>query len=130
MKVEARLLLVVAAFFTGLTALYTAWSREPAGAVMLFASALLGLIPGLYYLWWSRRMDPRAEDDPDADPTKGAGVIGAFPHNSIWPFVFGLGAAITGLAFVFGVWLAPMGIGLAVSAMVGAIVESRRGGYV
>lgn len=129
-KVEAKLLLIIAAFFFGLTIIYGVWSGEPAGTVMLLASGLLGLVPGSYYLWWSKRMDKRAEDDPLANPEDGKGVVGAFPNGSIWPFVFGLGATLTGLAFVYGIWTAFLGIGLGVAAMIGVAVESRRGGYV
>jgi hypothetical protein len=131
MKVEARLLLIIAVFFFGLTIIYGLWSKgEAAGTVMLAASGLLALVPGSYYLWWSKRMDPRAEDNPSANPSDGSGVIGAFPNGSVWPFVFGLGATLTGLAFVYGTWTALLGIGLAVVAMIGVAVESRRGGYV
>jgi hypothetical protein len=65
---------------------------------MLGACVLLGLLPGSYYLWWSRRMTPRAEDDPNASLKQGAGVVGAFPSSSIWPFVLGLGTAMVALA--------------------------------
>jgi hypothetical protein len=100
------------------------------GTIMLAAVCLLGLLPGSYYLWWSKRMTPRAEDDPNAEPSAGAGVVGSFPSTSIWPFVLGLGAAMVGLALVFGVWTAIFGFSLAISAVIGVIIESRRGGVV
>lgn len=130
MKVEARFLLFISGVGALLALVYWFTSYEDAGTTMLFATCLLGLLPGGYYLWWSRRMTPRPEDDEDAKPEDGAGVIGAFPSSSIWPFVLGLGAAMVGLSLVFGFWTAIFGFSLAISAVIGVIVESRRGGMV
>jgi hypothetical protein len=137
MKIEARFLLVISAFCAltglifwsvGLAHVYV--TMTSGGTVMLCACALLGLLPGGYYLWWSRRMTPRAEDDPNAPVEQGAGVVGVFPSSSIWPFVLGMGAAMVALALVFGFWTAIFGFFLAISAIVGIIVESRRGGLI
>jgi hypothetical protein len=128
MKVESRFLLFLAAFAVVVAVIYWLTSLEDGGTTMLAAEGLLGLLPGGYYFWWSRRMAPRPEDDEAARPSDGAGVIGAFPSSSIWPFVLGLGAAMTALAFVFGFWTAIFGLTLAVSAAIGVVTESRRGG--
>ncbi|MDE2281334.1 MAG: cytochrome c oxidase subunit 4, partial [Actinomycetales bacterium] len=66
MKVEAKILLGLGVFFGVMCAVYWNWSLENAGGVMMFAGMLLGFLPGGYYYWWSRRMAPRAEDDPNA----------------------------------------------------------------
>ena len=135
MKVEAYFLLVIAAFCglialifwaIGLSSVYN--TITGGGTVMLAACACLGLLPGGYYLWWSKRMTPRAEDDARAELQDGAGFVGVFPSSSVWPFVLGLGAACVALALVFGFWTAILGIFLAISAVVGIIVESRHGG--
>ena len=128
MKIESRFLLFIAIFGAVIALIYWFTSYEDGGTIMLTAVCLLGLLPGGYYYWWSRRMTPRPEDDADASPADGAGVVGAFPSSSIWPFVLGLGAAMTALAFVFGFWTALFGLTLAISAAIGVIVESRRGG--
>jgi len=137
MKVEAYFLLIISAFCAicgfvfwavGLAPIYR--TITSGGTVMLGAGCLLGLLPGGYYLWWSRRMTPRAEDDANARPEQGAGVVGAFPSSSIWPFVLGFGAFFVALALVFGFWSAIFGFTLAISALIGVIVESRRGGTI
>ncbi len=128
MKVESKVLLFIAIFFAAIAAIYWFTGYEDGGTIMLVASALLGLLPGSYYFWWSKRMTPRPEDDPDANQSDGAGVVGAFPTSSIWPFVLGLGAAMVGLALVFGFWTAIFGFSLAITAVIGVIFESRRGG--
>jgi H+/Cl- antiporter ClcA len=128
--VEARFLVGVAVFFAAVCAMYWFGSYERAGSVLLIFTAFLGLLPGGYLLWWSRRMRPRAEDRDDAGLDEGAGSIGAFPDSSIWPFVFGIGAGISASAFVFGAWLGVLGGSMLISGIIGVVVESRRGGHV
>jgi len=130
MKNEAYVFLFVGIFFGLAGLVYWLWSHEDAGSVMLLGTFLLGCVPGSYYLWWSRRMRKRPEDNPDATLEDGAGVVGAFPGSSIWPFVLGLGATFVAAALVFGAWTLGVGLFLAVSALVGVVYESRRGGLV
>ncbi|MDA8038867.1 MAG: cytochrome c oxidase subunit 4 [Actinomycetota bacterium] len=130
MRVEAYVLLFVGAFFAAVCGIYWYLSNETSGTMMLLGTCLLGALPGGYYYWWSRRMRPRPEDDPEAAPADGAGVVGAFPGSSIWPFVLGISAASIGLSLVFGLWSAVFGFVLATAAVIGVIRESRRGGLV
>ena len=98
---------------------------------MLVAVGLLGLLPGSYYLWWSRRMTPRAEDDPHADRSAGAGVVAVFPSSSIWPFVLGMGALLVcRWRWVdFGFWSAIVqASSWRFPQAIGVICESRHGG--
>ncbi len=130
MKVDGFFLAIVGVFFAIIGTVYWFTSYEQAGSVMLVGSALLGLLPGSYYLWWAYRMKPRIDDDPDGTIEEGAGTIDSFPGSSIWPFILGMGAMFTALTFVFGLWLAPIAAGLIISAAIGVTVESRRGGAV
>jgi hypothetical protein len=97
---------------------------------MLAGTAILGFLPGSYYFFWHRRMGSRVEDRDDASIEEGAGVINAFPGSSIWPFVMGMGAFLSVLALVFGMWLMLVSVPLILSALVGVTAESRRGGHV
>jgi hypothetical protein len=130
MKAERGIYLIIGTFFFVITVIYFLWSGEAGGTIMLFAAAGLGIMPGLYMAWWARRMAPRPEDRPDATLAEGSGPVGAFPANTIWPFVFGIGAAFTGLSLVWGVWLAVIGIGFILSTAINVSLESRRGGSV
>ena len=130
MRVEALFLVVVGIFFGVIGVVYWFWSYEDGGFLMLLGSMLLGLLPGSYYLWWSRRMKPRPEDRTDATMADGAGVIGSFPSSSVWPFVLGMGLFLMVLSMVFGLWLIAPGGALVISAGIGVTVESRRGGTV
>ena len=128
MRVESKVLLSFGLFFGVMVAVYWNWGHENAGSVMMFSGMLLCFLPGGYYYWWSRRMKPRPEDDPQATQAQGAGVVGAFPGTSIWPFTLGMGAFFIVLALVFGVWLLVPGLGLVGWAMFGGTSEGRRGG--
>jgi hypothetical protein len=141
MKMEARLLIGVGTFFSITDILYWFWGYhylagngttgpEQSGTVMLIGTILLGFVPGLYYLWWSRRMRPRPEDRSDATIAEGSGVVGSFPSSSIWPFVLGLGCFLIALGAAFGLWFLPPAFALVFGAAIGYTAESRRGGQV
>ena len=73
-------------------------------------------------------MGMRAEDNPNAELSDGAGVVGYFPSSSIWPFVFGVGCALVAISLVFGFWTAQPGFFMVISAVFGIVSESRHGG--
>jgi cytochrome c oxidase subunit IV len=129
-RVDGWFLAGIGVFFGIIGVVYWFTSYENAGFLMLMGSMLLGLLPGSYYLWWSYKMKPQPDDDPNAEMADGAGTIETFPGSSIWPFVLGMGAMFTVLTFVFGLWLAPIGGALILSAAIGGTMESRRGGAV
>ena len=101
MRVEGLILLIWAAFFGVAAIVYFVWSGETSGTAMLTGTFLLGLLPGSYYFWWSRRMKPRPSDDPHAELEDGAGVVGAFPSSKRLALRArhrcGLGWAVAGL---------------------------------
>jgi hypothetical protein len=130
MRVEAIILLFLGLFFGLVGIVYWFWSYEQAGTAMLVGTATLGFLPGSYYFYWHRRMGQRVEDREDASIEEGAGEISSFPGSSIWPFVMGMGAALTVVSLVFGVWLIFPGISLILTALVGVTAESRRGGHI
>ena len=125
-KIYGLFLAGIGVFFGIIGVIYWFTSYEDGGFLMLIGSALLGLFPGSYYLWWSSKMKPQADDDPAADIAEGAGAVDSFPGSSIWPFILGMGALFTVLTFVFGLWLAPLGG--ACSSRVPSGPRSRAGG--
>jgi uncharacterized membrane protein HdeD (DUF308 family) len=130
MRVEAIILLFLGIFFGIVGIVYWFTSYEDGGTMMLVGTSALGFLPGAYYFFWHRRMGKRVEDREDASIEEGAGEINSFPGSSIWPFVMGMGAFLTLLALVFGIWLIFLGISLIITALVGVTAESRRGGHV
>jgi hypothetical protein len=130
MRVNGAILAIIGIFFGIIAVVYWFTAYEDAGFLMLIGSALLGLLPGGYYLWWSSRMKPLEGDEPDATVSDGAGTIDSFPGSSIWPFLLGMGAMFATLTFLFGLWLAPIALALGLSAVIGGVMESRRGGTI
>jgi len=128
-KTEARLLLFLGTFFGLMMVVYWFWSHENAGSVMMFCGMLLCFLPGSYYYFWSRRMKPRAEDDPTPRRRQAPESSARFPGTSIWPFTLGMGAFFVVLALVFGIWLLVPGLGLVFWALIGGTAEGRRGGH-
>jgi hypothetical protein len=125
MKVEAYTFLSVAAVMAILGLIYWFTSYEPTGTTLLGVAAVFGLLPGIYLLRQSRRIEPRPEDRTDAKGAEGAGVVGSFPESSVWPFVLAGGVALTGVGLVFGLWASAPGVLLLGIAFVGASLESR-----
>ena len=128
MRNESRVYLGIGSFFVLTLLIYFFWSRESTGSVLLLASAGLGIMPGVYIGWWSRRMQPRLEDT-EVEPKDITGVIGQFPENTIFPFTLGIGLWLVGLAFVFGLWFAIIGLGFVFGAAIGATQESKRASF-
>jgi cytochrome c oxidase subunit IV len=126
MRDEVRVFLGVTAFFVVIGVVYWFASYETAGSVMLAASALMGLVAGGSIWLLSRRAAPRVEDRPDAAIADGAGPVGVFPVQSVWPFAVGLSAAVFASGFAFGVWLVIVGGAAFVLSIFGFIAEARR----
>lgn len=129
-RFEAIIYLSIAIFFAVVLALYWFTSGEDGGAVMLLFTVCLGLLPGGYMFFWSRRMKMRPEDRLDAEQSDGAGPVGSFPDQSIWPFVLGTGMGFCAMGLVFGPWLGLIGGIMGLAAAAGVTAESRRGGNV
>jgi hypothetical protein len=125
MRDEVRVFFGVTAFFVVIGVVYWFTSYETAGSVMLAASALMGLVAGGSIWLLSRHADIRPEDRRDAEIADGAGPVGIFPMQSIWPFAVGLSAAVFASGFAFGVWLILVGGVTFVLALFGYIAEAR-----
>jgi Cytochrome c oxidase subunit IV len=131
MRVNGVFLAGIGVFFGIIGVVYWFTSYEDAGFLMLMGSMLLGLLPGSYYIWWSLHTKKALEgDEPEATMVDGAGAIDSFPASSIWPFLLGMAALFAALTFAFGLWMAPIAAALGLCALIGATVESRRGGTV
>lgn len=125
MKVEGLIFAGTAIFFAVVSGIYWFTSYEDAGTTMLVATVGLGLMPGVWLLWWSRRMTPRPEDRSDATVADGAGPVGAFPGPTAWPVLLATGAVLAANGIAFGIWPAAPGFVLVVFAACGAIMSGR-----
>jgi hypothetical protein len=106
MKVEARLFDITTVFFFVSAIVYGAWAKEPVGLVALILTGGLSLIIGSYFHFVARRTEQRAEDNPEAEISDGAGELGFFSPGSYWPVGVAASAGITAISLAFWqVWL-------------------------
>ena len=124
MKVERRLFLGAAGFFTVTATVYWFVSYEDAGTTMLGASVPAFAFVGLWLWFQARKQRPRPEDDGDATPADGAEDLGYFPASSAWPFVLSAGAVILANGMVFGPAIAVIGLLLIAAGVFGYARES------
>jgi cytochrome c oxidase subunit IV len=130
MKVEARLFLTVAVFCWVAALAYGLWSNAQQGhvevvgvAALILSGGLLG-IPGSFFLFVSRRIDPRPEDRSDAEIAEAAGDFGFFSPGSYWPFTVASAAAIVGLGLgISQWWLVAVGTAFLMFAIGGLLFE-------
>ena len=130
MKVEGRIFLFIAFFAFIMAVVYAVWAKlgsvdhriEPVGLVALLLTGGLCLIIGTYFAFVSRRLEPRPEDNDDAEISDGAGEVGFFSPGSYWPVALAFSAAIGGVALAFWeIWLIVIAI-IAILFMVGGLV--------
>jgi hypothetical protein len=134
-KVEAKLFLAVAAFFWLLAIAYGIWTRqtqghvEVVGVVGLILSGGLTGIPGGFFWFVSRRIDPRPEDRSDAEIAEAAGELGFFSPGSYWPITLAGSATVVGLGLALvQVWLVIVGVLFLLFAIGGLLFEYYVGG--
>ncbi len=129
MKVESYIFGILAIFFALVTPVYWVMSKDPTGTTALILSFFLVLMIFAYLALISRRMDPRPEDQKLGEIAEGAGELGFFPPQSIWPLFCGLTMVLIALGPVFGWWLLILGFAVGVLTCTGWIFEFYRGDH-
>jgi hypothetical protein len=124
MKVEWRLFVGAAAFYTITAAIYWFVSYEQAGTAMLAASVPAFALVGVWLGVQSRRHGARAEDRGDASPADAAEDLGYFPSSSAWPFVLSAGVVVLANGLVFGPPIAVVGLLLMLAGAFGYAREA------
>jgi hypothetical protein len=135
MRVEARLFLGVAVFFWLAAIGYGIWSAKEQGhvevvgvAALILSGGLVG-IPGAFFWFVSRRIDPRPEDRSDAEIAEAAGDVGFFSPGSYWPVTLAGAAAVIGVALSLAqVWLVVVGVLFLMFSIGGLLFEYYGGG--
>ena len=139
MKLEWRIFLLIAAFlwlaaigygvWTSLPNSYSHGHIEPVGVVALILSGGLLAIPGSFFLFVSRRIDPRPEDRSDAEIAEMAGELGFFSPGSYWPVGLAAAATVIGVGLAFTqYWLSIVGVLLLMFMVGGLLFEYYIGG--
>lgn len=127
MKAEAWTFGLVAIFVLIVTPIYWWMSEDWAGTSALVMTFLLLVLVGFFLLVVTKQIPPRPEDRKDADIADGAGEMGFFPPYSWWPLYGAAALAVIVLGVVFGWYLAVIGVGLGVIALMGWTYEYYRG---
>jgi hypothetical protein len=124
MKVEARIFDITTVFFFLAAVVYGVWAKEVVGIVGLILTGGLSLIIASYFHFVARRTENRAEDDPEAEISDGAGELGFFSPGSYWPVGIAFSAAVTAFAMAFWqVWLVVIGAALLLMTIGGLVFE-------
>jgi hypothetical protein len=128
MKVEAKIFNIITFFFFLSAIVYGVWSKEPVGTVGLILVGGLSLLIGSYLQFVSRRIEPRPEDNPDAEISDGAGDMGFFSPGSYWPIGLAAAAAFGGLALAFfHIWMLVLAVGAILIMVAGLVFEYHTG---
>ena len=129
MKVESFIFVALAAFVAVITPVYWILARDPAGTSALALTFFLVLMIGGYLALVARRLDPRPEDKKRGEIAEGAGELGFFPPQSIWPLFVALTFTLVCLGPVFGWWLTILGFGFGAITLTGLLYEFYRGDH-
>lgn len=127
MRVEFWVFFVLGLFFVPVTIVYAAMGGEPVGIGGMGLAAGLGFMVAFYLRATSRRIDPRPEDDTKASVEDHSGIYGEFTPWSWWPLPLAAAAALVMLGVAVGWWVAVIGVGLGIVALVGWVFEAYRG---
>ena len=132
MKPEKYVFWFIFAFFAIVTPIYwfVTGGSEPAGALALAFTGLMGGMIALYLTITARKFDPRPEDREDGEVHEGAGDIGFFAPKSLWPFWAAVTVAIIFLGpALHQAWITLVGLGIGIWSASGWILEFYRGDY-
>lgn len=134
MKIEARIFLFIWIFCWLAAVGYGIWTDLPnsfsngkvewVGVAGLVLSGGLFLISGSFFLFVSRRIEPRPEDRPDAEIAEAAGDLGFFSPGSYWPVGMAGAATVVGIGFAFvQMWVVLVGVLLILFTVSGLLFE-------
>jgi cytochrome c oxidase subunit IV len=128
-RAEAWIFAALSIFFLIVTPVYYGMSHDPTGTAALILCFFLVTMISVYLGLISRRIDPRPEDKKLGEIPEGAGDVGFFPPQSIWPLFCGLTMVLVALGPVFGWWLMIVGFGVGALTCSGWIYEFYRGDH-
>jgi hypothetical protein len=133
-RANATLFWILAAFFFLADVIYIVWSLVSTGHVEWVGTVAIGLtgLLGTLIAFYLTRVHLATggvlpEDRLDADIDDGDAEQGFFSPWSWWPMFLGFGAALVFLGLAIGVWVAVIGVPIAIIALVGWIYEYYRG---
>ena len=138
MKTNAKLFLLLTAFYLVDAAAYGIWSYIASGSrhqIEVIGTAAIGMLvflSGFIFFYvnnTARHTGVLPEDRMDANTEDGDAEVGFFAPWSWWPFALGLFASIVFASLAVGWWLTFVSVPLALVALIGLVFEFSRGQY-
>lgn len=129
MKVEGWVFGALCIFFVPITPVYYLMSRDLTGTSALTLTFFLCLMVAGYLGLVARRMELRPEDKKLGEIAEGAGELGFFPPESIWPLYCAAALTLVFLGPVFGWWLTLLGFGAGAFAITGLVYQYYKGDH-
>lgn len=129
MKSEKTIFGALGIYFLIVGVAYYFLTKELVGSVAFILTAVMAFIITTYLAVAGKQTGPRLEDDVDAEIYQGAGTLGFFPPQSIWPLWVALTIGVICLGPVFGWWLTLAGIGMGLWSVSGWVMQFYRGDY-
>jgi len=129
MRAEAWIFGILTLFFLIVTPVYFLLTGEITGSVaLLLTFFLVAMITG-YLTLIARKYNLRPEDRKDGEIVEGAGEVGFFPPQSIWPLLSAFTMVLVALSPVFGWWLLVIGVASGFATLTGWIYQFYRGDH-
>lgn len=133
MKTNAKLFLLLTAFYLIDAVIYGYWSYNVNGKVEIIGTAAIGMLvflSGFIYFYVNKTANHSGvlpEDRLDANIEEGDAEIGFFSPWSWWPLALGFFASIVFASLAVGWWLTFCAVPLALVALIGLVFEYSRG---
>jgi hypothetical protein len=133
MKTNAKLFLLLTAFYLVDAIVYGTWSYNSNGKVEIIGTAAIGMLvflSGFIYFYLNNTIKHAGvlpEDVETANIEDGDAEIGFFSPWSWWPLALGFFASIVFASMAVGWWLTFVSVPLALVALIGLVFEYSRG---
>ena len=132
MKTNVKLLNILTAFFALSAAVYGYWSFQVYAEIEVIGFAALAMLVFLtgfisFYLSRAAKNFTGPEDKLDANIEDGEAEMGFYAPWSWWPFMLGIGSAISFTSLAVGWWMFAIGLPFSILALIGFVFEHSRG---
>ena len=130
MRTSGIIFILLTVFFGVVTPVYWFLAQDPTGTTALVLTFGLTAMLAFYLMFVANRMGGTPpEDRPDGEIYEAAGELGFFSPKSWTPLMVAGAAAVVTLGLVFGWWLAIIGFGLLIAAVIAWVFEYYRGDW-
>ena len=131
MKIESLVFLAPGVFFLVVGVVYGFLTdfQELVGFPAIVLSAGLAFMVGIYFRMLAKRHGVREEDREDAEIADLSGDQGLYAPWSWWPFVLGLGAALSFVALAVGFWIMVPAVIVSLIGLLGWVFEYSTGRF-